>query len=140
MPGSHKDCASRVAFVFTVVFLINFPSRLRGEGASADSVIVFDAGQPRRFDIARDELHVKDRSGSDSLQQIQEEPSVGQLRERAKMLAASAGADVNLVLYPAGVRNPSSRRLLSRKVLLILAPDASAATVLAGVPGLARWR
>ena len=99
-----------------------------------------DAGQPRRFEIARDELHFKDRTGAARVQRLPAEPSVERLRSRAANLAAT-GMDVKLVIYPTGrPRNESTRRLLTRRVLVRLAPEADAASVLGGVPGVANWQ
>jgi len=103
--------------------------------------VLFDAGQPRRLEIARDELHCKVETGAAWLQPVPAEPSVARLRARAASLAAATGADVKLVIYPVGrPRNESTRRLLSRRVLVRLVPEADAASVLGGVPGVAHWQ
>jgi len=111
------------------------------EGSSSSSVVISDAGQPRRFEIARDELHFKNKTGVAWVQPVSVEQSVERLRVRAASLMAATGTDVKLVMYPAGgPRNEATRRLLTRRVLVRLVPKADAASVLGGVPGLAHWQ
>jgi subtilisin-like proprotein convertase family protein len=111
---------------------------LRSEGSTPDAVVLLEAGQPRRFEIARDELHFKDRSGVAWVQRVPAERSVAGLRARAASLMAATGVDVKLVMYPAArPRNESTRRLLTRRVLVRLVPGADATAVLDGVPGMA---
>lgn len=101
---------------------------------------MFDAGQPRRFEVAADELHFKDRRAATWLQQLPAESSLDGVRARAAGLAAATASRVKLVLYQAGVpRSEFTRRLLSPQVLLRLAPGARPESVLDGVPGIARW-
>src|SRR5206468_2915947 len=131
----------RIRSSAVAVLLIGFPLRLRAESATAWTTILTDAGQPRRFEIAPDELHLKARAGASSLHRITPEPGLDQLRARAKRLAAASGGEVKLVLYPVGrPRDALTRRLLTRKILLLLRPDADAAAILNGVSGLVQWR
>src|SRR5438477_5690862 len=136
-----RQSIPRIHSSAVAVLLIGFPLRVRAEGATAWTRILIDAGQPRRFDIAPDELHLRAPSGANSLHRITPEPALDQLRARAKRLAAAGGGEVKLVLYPAGrPRDARTRRLLTRKILLLLRPDADPETVLNGVQGLVQWR
>src|SRR5207247_372305 len=137
----RKDRFLRTARDAAAALLLLSASRSLAEGSSSEAVVLFDAGQPRRLEIARDELHFKVETGAAWLQRVQAEPSVARLRARAAILAAATGADVKLVIYPVGgPRNESTRRLLSRRVLVRLVPAADAASVLGGVPGVAHWQ
>ena len=103
--------------------------------------MLLEAGRPRRFEIARDELHFKDRNRSAWVEPMPAEPSIERLRARVASLTAATGMEVKIVLYPAGSpRNEFTRRLLSRRVLVRLMPDVNAASVLGGLPGIAQWQ
>ena len=115
--------------------------RALAEGSSAEAFVLLDAGQPRRFEIARDELHCKDRNRTAWVEAMPAEPSVERLRARAASLMAATGMEVKLVMYPAGSpRNQSTRRLLTQRVLVRLMPGVNATSVLGGVPGIAQWQ
>src|SRR5262245_19269507 len=90
------------------------PAHSLAEGSSSEAVVLFEAGQPKRFEIARDELHFRDRTGAAWLQALPAERTMERLRARAAgLMAASGAADVKLVLYPAGrPRSDATRRLL----------------------------
>ena len=138
-----KDRISRTGHGLAAALLFLSASHSLGEGSSIESVMVLDAGQSRRFEVARDELHFKEKnhSGAAWVQKIPAESSVERLRARALELSAATGADVKLVLYPSGQpRNNFTRRLLSRQILLRLAPEANAERVLVGAPGVVRWQ
>jgi subtilisin-like proprotein convertase family protein/subtilisin family serine protease len=136
----RKDRFLQTASIAAAAFALLSATRSLAEGSTPDAVVIFDAGQPRRFEIARDELYFKGQTGPASVQGVPAEPSVERLRSRAASLAAATRAEVKLVLYPQGrPRNESTRRLLTRRVLLRLMPEADAASALDGVPGVARW-
>jgi hypothetical protein len=137
----RKDRFLRTARAAAAALLFLSTSRSLAEGSSSEAIVVVDAGQPRRLEIARDELHFKDRTGAALVRRVPAEPSVERLRARAASLAAATGGDVKLVIYPTGrTRNESIRRLLTRRVLVRLVPEADAASVLGGVPGVAHWQ
>src|SRR6266446_4263515 len=117
----RKDRFFRTARAVAAALTLLSTSHSLAEGSSSEAVVLFDAGQPRRFEIARDELHFKDQTGAARVQPVPAAPSVERLRARAASLAAATGADVKLVIYPAGrTRNESTRRLLTRRVLVRL--------------------
>jgi subtilisin-like proprotein convertase family protein len=125
---------------FLAALFLASVSPVFAEGSSGQSVVLFDAGQPRRFELAADELHFRDRAGASWVQRLPVEYSFQRAAARAVGLSAATGAEVKLVLYPAGTpRTELTRRLLTRQVLLRLTPGTSAEAVLAGVPGVARW-
>jgi len=93
-----KDRFLRTARDAAAALLLLSASRSLAEGSSSEAVVLFDAGQPRRLEIARDELHCKVETGAAWLQPVPAEPSVARLRARAASLAAATGADVKLVI------------------------------------------
>src|SRR5437773_11784188 len=97
----RKDRFLRTARVAAAALLLLSTSRSLAEGSSSAAIVVADAGQPPRFEIARDELHFKDRTGAARVQRLPAEPSVERLRSRPANLAAT-GMDVKLVIYPTG--------------------------------------
>ncbi|HKS35883.1 MAG TPA: S8 family serine peptidase, partial [Verrucomicrobiae bacterium] len=135
-----KDFSRRQS-VWLAALLLSAASSAFADGSSSGSVVVFDAGQPRRFEVGADELHFKGREAARWLQQLPAESSMDRVRARAAGLAATTASSVKLVLYEAGrPRNEFNRRLLSSQVLVRLAPGARPESVLDGVPGIARWR
>src|SRR2546427_7981252 len=137
----RKDRFSRTAWAVAAALMLSSTSRSLAEGSSSEVVVLFDAGQPRRFEIARDELSFKDVSGAASVRLKPAERSVERLRARAASLMAATGMELKLVIYPVGrPRNESTRRLLTRRVLVRLMPDADAVSVLGRVPGVAYWQ
>src|SRR6185503_7642511 len=131
----------RTAGAVTVALVLLTGLRALAEGSSAEAFVLLDAGQPRRFEIARDELHCKDRNRTAWVEAMPAEPSVERLRARAASLMAATGMEVKLVMYPAGSpRNQSTRRLLTQRVLVRLMPEVNAASILGGVPGIAQWQ
>src|SRR6266576_1649540 len=66
----RKDRFHRTARVAAAALLLLSTSRSLAEGSSSEAIVVVDAGQPRRFEIARDELHFKDRTGAARVQRL----------------------------------------------------------------------
>ena len=136
----RKDRFFRTARVLAAALVLLPASQSFAEGSSSETVVLFEGGQPRRFEIARDELHFKDQTGAAWVQPVPGERSVERLRARAASLVAATGMDLKLVMYPAWrPHNESTRRLLTGSVLVRLAPETEAASVLTGVSGVARW-
>ena len=109
----RKDRVVRAAGTVAAALTLFSTTRALSEGSTSEAVVLLEAGQPRRLEIARDELHFKDPSGKAWLQRVPAEQSVAGLRARAASLMAATGVDVKLVMYPsARPRNESTRRLL----------------------------
>src|SRR5262245_24837587 len=94
----RKDRIFRHATSVATVFACLAPSRSKGEGSSAEAVVLIDAGQPRRFEIARDELHFRDNTGAAWVQSVPTERSVEGLRARAASLKAATGLEAQMVM------------------------------------------
>src|SRR6266536_619974 len=111
----REDRFFRNASVVAAALVYWSTPRSLAEGSSPEGVVLFEGGQPRRFVIARDELHFKDQTGVAWVQPLTGETSVERLRARAASLGAATGMDLKLVMYPAGrPRNEYTRRLLTR--------------------------
>lgn len=88
-----------------------------------------DAGYVRAFDVARDELHVVTTTGRREFRSIPPVATLDELRHRGRSLRA-AGEEADWVLYEAGARrNEFTRRVLTREVLVTLAPGADAQAI-----------
>ncbi|HYT61666.1 MAG TPA: S8 family serine peptidase [Haliangiales bacterium] len=137
----HKNWSFRTTSTAVAALVVLSTLRSFAEGSSSETVVLYDAGQPRRFEIARNELHFRDPTGAAWVQSVPAEPSVERLRARAASLRAATGAEVKLVIYPAGhPRDEFTRRLLTRRVLVRLTPQFEAASVLTAVSGVAQWQ
>src|SRR6266498_1792021 len=137
----RKNWSFRTTSTAVAALVVLSTLRSFAEGSSSETVVLYDAGQPRRFEIARNELHFRDPTGAAWVQSVPAEPSVERLRARAASLRAATGAEVKLVIYPAGhPRDEFTRRLLTRRVLVRLTPQFEAASVLTAVSGVAQWQ
>jgi len=95
--------------------------------AAARDYQINDRGQTRTFLVALDELHV---AGKTAPEKILPALNFENLRGQAETLSRASGKEVRLVLYARGsVRNDFTRRLLTREVLVQLAPGVDAEAV-----------
>lgn len=106
--------------------------------AAADAQSVFeisDGGRTRRFDLALDELAEKPSAGKQRAARIAAPGrNLADLKKKALEAESATGARQDLVLYEQGKpRNETTRRILTRKVLLKVAagfdPNTAAAKV-----------
>jgi subtilisin-like proprotein convertase family protein/subtilisin family serine protease len=96
-------------------------------------MVIHHDGQRRRFEVAADELEIRSgpRRGPERLAA---EASLDHLRARAALRAAG-GEEACLVLYEVGQpRSQANRRVLTREVVVQLAPGADPSPALAGLP------
>ncbi len=106
-------------------------------GRLADHHLIHDGGQPRLFEVARDELHAVDARHRHRVVRVAALADAEAVRQQARKLQAATGEEVGPVLYQAGARRDRhSRRILTRQVLVELAPGAEPADV-AAAAGLA---
>lgn len=106
-------------------------------GRLADRHLIHDGGQSRQFEVARDELHAVDARHRHRVVRMAALADAEAVRQRARRLQAATGEEVGPVLYQAGARRDRhSRRILTRQVLVELAPGAEPAEV-AAAAGLA---
>lgn len=129
--------------------LLNGPQLLPGTPPESSDLplLIHDAGQPRQFDLAYDELHVVARSAPPLVRF----PAVGSraaLLRHAEAWSLLAGAPTHLVLYERDLpRTDATRRVLTRRVAVKLAETTLAARLAADtgavdvqpVPGLPGW-
>jgi subtilisin-like proprotein convertase family protein/subtilisin family serine protease len=110
----------------------------RAEGPSAGVLVLRDNGALRRFDIAADELEVRGRAPRSGRVTITPEPGLTSLHALARQRLAQ-GEETCLVLYEAGAtRSPVTRRVLTRQVVVQLAPGVDPTVALAGLPEAAK--
>ena len=105
------------------------------DGAGLGAWHIADAGQERLFEIAADEISVKTPDGQRETRRVATARSFEDIRREAADVRQTTGADAELVLYEAGrERNPYTRRVLTRQVLVRAAPgaDLRAAAAAAG--------
>lgn len=91
-----------------------------------------DGGAERIFEIALDEIALPSADGYREVRSVAGVPSASDLRRRAVRLGQETGREVELVLYEVGAeRNPTTRRLLTRKVRIQAEPGADLAALAA---------
>lgn len=102
--------------------------------AHAQEVIdVPEGGVPRRFEIARDELFVTSPAGLRFIERVPAKRTAADLKREAARLQQARGGEAQLVLYEAGrPRSDASRRILTRKSLVVLEPGADPALLGSG--------
>jgi subtilisin-like proprotein convertase family protein len=89
----------------------------------SQSVQVHEGTQPREFEIATDEIAVRPKKGPARLDKITGETAPEGIKRKARQLETTSGDETELVLYEKGrPRNEWSRRVLTRQVLVRLAP------------------
>ncbi len=128
-----------------VVFLLLL---LAGPFAHAQALrsiyTLLDGGQSRAFEIALDEVHVRSVNSVQAIR-FDSMAQADAVRLHAELLSTTTGKETELVLYEAGAaREVASRRVLTKQVLVRLAPGmaagplaaASGATVGGEVPYL----
>jgi subtilisin-like proprotein convertase family protein len=95
-----------------------------------------DGGRKRRFEIATDEFSEKSSAGDEkAAKSAKKANNLGELRQMARDAEAATGNKQDIVLYEAGkARNETTRRVLTRQVLVKFAPgfDAKAAKAAIG--------
>ena len=110
-------------------------SGLLAEGPSVGELVIHDNGAWRRFEIAADELEIRGGGLRRGPERIAPEAGLANLRARA-LLRAAQGKEACLVLYEAGApRSKWKRRVLTREVVVELAPGADPSPALANLPG-----
>ena len=110
----------------------------QSELASSGAYRICDAGQPRDFIVAADELFQE--GASPSLLRLPSALSFSHLCEVAENRKAKNGTAARLVLYERGVpRNDQSRRILTPKVLVQFKEGADAQQI-GDASGAAAWR
>lgn len=110
-------------------------SCLLAEGPSVGELTLYDNGGWRRFEIAADELETRGGGLRRGPERIAPEAGLANLRARA-LLRAAQGEEACLVLYEAGApRSKWKRRVLTREVVVELAPGTDPSAALADLPG-----
>lgn len=93
-----------------------------------------DGGYPRSFQVALDELSVATAAGERETKTVAAAGTVAEIRRRAAELRQATGADAELVLYEVGApRNPYTRRVLTKQVLVRAESGAELDAAAAGV-------
>lgn len=106
-----------ISWAFTTVMARSQPE--------ADAQTVFDiedGGRSRRFELAVDELAVRSAGGLERTSKMAgPEKTFGDMKKKAYALEAATRVKQDIVLYEQGKpRNESTRRVLTRKVLLVV--------------------
>jgi subtilisin family serine protease/subtilisin-like proprotein convertase family protein len=95
-----------------------------GEANSEQTHLLGEGACRRLFTLALDELSMRTEAGREVMK-CDPQPSAAALGERAIAVSRVDGKERDLVLYEAGKdRTQYTRRILTRKVLVQLAPDA----------------
>lgn len=119
---STRSSILRRAFSFlTAVGLVLGAKYWASAGPLAETYVIYDGGQARPFEVARDEFYVW--SGIPHAIRYNPLPSAEASRQKAAELKREQRADVSLVLYEEGVsRSIYSRRVLTGNVLFRIKP------------------
>lgn len=105
-----------------------------------------DCGADRDFEIARDELVITDRTGSDRVMRFTARTTNDDLARFAESHESATGEEAGIVLYERGVEHkPANRRMVTTGVLVRIAQGADAEALartagarVAGRPGYAQ--
>lgn len=96
----------------------------------AGTHLISDGGKPANFEVALNEINVRRPNAASQAQSVPEFATADAIRVHAELLARTTGQEVELVLYQAGQpRNELTRRVLTRQVLVHLAPGMDAAAL-----------
>ncbi len=91
----------------------------------------------RTFDIAVDEIAIRQANGTFELRQVRAFPNAEAMRQYAVQLTQAGGLDAQLVLYPTGSpRTSQNRRIASRRLIAQLAPGVADPNAIATDHGL----
>ncbi|MBI4328178.1 MAG: S8 family serine peptidase [Chloroflexi bacterium] len=91
---------------------------------------ISDHGQPRVFEVARDELRLTSRSHQRTLLRAPLLAGAEQVRQYAEALPKAVGDEVEIVLYEVNApRNEFTRRVLTRRVLVRLQEGTDSASL-----------
>ncbi len=96
--------------------------------------LIHDCGEPRLFEIAKDEVQFIARTRQQRPQRILAQASAEHVRQFVKGLPRNIGDEYRLVLYEVGQpRNEFTRRILTRQILAKLASGFDADAIARGV-------
>ncbi|MEN9576130.1 MAG: hypothetical protein RL514_3985 [Verrucomicrobiota bacterium] len=109
------------------LFSLLSPVRESRAAALAATHLVSEAGRPISFDVALNEISVRPPGAGSRPQEVPGLATAEAVRLHAQLLAQTTGQEVELVLYETGKpRDQFTRRLLTRQVLVHLAPGMDA--------------
>ena len=95
-----------------------------------------DGGSKRSFELATDELYVRQADGDNRVIQVPKTDTLEAFAAAIEKARADHGTEPELVLYPSGLpRNEYTRRIVTRQVVLN-APSRAEADALAAAQGL----
>lgn len=101
-----------------------------GAPLKTDRFKIHDHGQPREFEIAKDEVNVLTKDREHKPQKLAARATAEETRRYADTLAKATGEEVELVLYETDKpRNEYTRRILTKQVLVQLSTDAQPAAL-----------
>ncbi|MBI5801449.1 MAG: S8 family serine peptidase [Verrucomicrobia bacterium] len=94
--------------------------------ALRNTYTLVDGGQSRLFEVALDEVHVRSLTTAQTIS-VAPFAQADSVRTHAELLTQTTGNETEIVLYEAGqARGPHSRRVLTKQVLVRLAPGTVA--------------
>jgi len=107
------------------------------EFAGAHSIS--EGGRPANYEVALDEISVRPLKAVSRAQSVAAFASAEAVRVHAELLARTTGQEVELVLYQAGKpRTELTRRVLTRQVLVHLAPGMDAAALATAIGAVSK--
>lgn len=118
-----------------VLFGLLAPVPGLGAAELAGTHLIYEAGRAVSYEVALDEISVRPRNSVSRAQAVDGLATAEAVRLHAELLAQTTAQEVELVLYPTGQpRNQFTRRILTRQVLVRLAPgmDAGLLAVVVG--------
>ena len=128
-------CAGRLGVSLIVMLLLTLGVTSVHAQPLKSTYTLLDGGQTRTFEIAVDEVHVRSTNSVLALR-VDGLAQPDAVRLHAELLSTTTGKETELVLYEAGAaRGQATRRVLTKQVLVRLAPGMAAGPAL-GYPVL----
>ncbi len=125
-------------FWLSILFVAAVTASVAAE-LDRDRYQLSDRGRPGLFEIAKDELHVVPRAGARRIEKLAPFANTEAVRQHADARRRATGDEYELVLYEVGQpRNEFTRRLLTKRVAVQLAPGADHAALAAAAGGRSR--